>query len=95
MAISGAFRIPTDVSRLTEPPGPVQVKTNVCVEYKGAVFSDPENDLLPLHPPDALQEVVLEDDHRRVAPSPYLTRPEAVLKVKVGDDGFVVTVGGG
>lgn len=60
--------MPTDVFRLTEPPGPAHVKMNVCVEYKEPVLSDPESGLLPLQPPDAMQEVAFDDDHWMVAP---------------------------
>ena len=62
-----------EVSRLTDPPGPVQVSVNVCFEYMGGVFSEPESGLPPLHPPEALQESVFDETHLSEALCPDLT----------------------
>jgi hypothetical protein len=56
-----------------DPPAPVQVSVNFVVAVRADVAFEPLIGWDPLHPPDALQEVVLVDDHVNNDVAPLLT----------------------
>jgi hypothetical protein len=54
------------------PTGPVQFKVYVFEEFNGPVFSIPEVFFTPAQSPDAVHEVIFEDDHVRFAELPII-----------------------
>ena len=55
------------------PPAPVQVSTNVLLAVSAPLDCDPLIDLLPDHPPEAVQDVALVDDHVSFDAAPLAT----------------------
>lgn len=76
----------TVVVAVTFPPKPEQFKTYVVVAI-GCTTSDPESDFDPLHPFDAVQDVVFVDVHVNVevaVPAPGVTDVGFAEKSRVG-----------
>jgi hypothetical protein len=69
---------------LTDPPAPVHVSVYVLVEVKLESVCEPAVALLPLQPPDAVQDVALLDDHVRTELPPDETDVGEALRLKVG-----------
>ncbi len=55
------------------PPAAVQVSENVVSAVSAPVLCEPLNDLLPVHPPDAVQVDAFDELQIRVDPPPLLT----------------------
>jgi hypothetical protein len=60
------FATATDMVCDAEPPGPVQVRTNVVVAASGPTVSLPDNPRTPDHPPEAVQLAALVAVHCNV-----------------------------
>jgi hypothetical protein len=56
-----------------EPPAPVHVSVYLVVAVRGEVLVEPLVGCVPLHPPEAAQEVALVDDQLNVDAAPLLT----------------------
>ena len=82
----------TVVDWAAEPPVPLQVKVYLVVAVRAPVLCEPLVASLPLHPPDAVQDVVLVDDQVSVAAAPLLTVLGLAEKVTVGAGALTVTV---
>jgi hypothetical protein len=67
-----------------EPPAPVQVSMNLVVAERPAVGLEPLVGLVPLHPPDATQAVVLVDDQASIDVVPLLTVLGLAERVRAG-----------
>jgi hypothetical protein len=67
-----------------EPPAPVHVSVNFVVAERVAVALEPLVGLVPLHPPDATQAVVLVDDQVNTDAAPLLTVLGLAEKVRAG-----------
>lgn len=63
----------TTTESVASPPGPVHCKVYVCVAVSEAEVHEPLAVLLPLHPPVAVQLVVVVLDHVSVAVELYDT----------------------
>jgi hypothetical protein len=70
VGVGGGVTASTVTHRSTRPPGPSQLSVNVLVEGRGPTCSLPVFGLLPDQAPPAVHELVLIDDHVRVAGSP-------------------------
>jgi hypothetical protein len=75
-----------------EPPGPVHVSVYLVVVVSAPVACDPLIASLPLHPPEALQEVAFVDDQGRVELLPLAMVLGLALKLTVGAAEVTVTV---
>ena len=82
----------TVVDWAAEPPVPLHVKVYLVVAVRAPVLCEPLVASLPLHPPDAVQDVVLVDDQVSVAAAPLLTVLGLAEKVTVGAGALTVTV---
>jgi hypothetical protein len=71
--LGGAAETVTVVDCVAEPPAPVHVSVNFVVPVRAGVAVDPLIAWLPPQPPDAVQEVALEDDQLNVDAAPLLT----------------------
>ncbi len=74
------------------PPAPVQLSVNVVFATSDPETCDPEVDLPPDHPPDALQVVAPVELQDRFVVLPELTVVGFAVNVKVGGAAFTVTV---
>ena len=63
----------TVVDALAVPLGPVQARLNVLVIVSPLVDSLPEAALAPVQPPEAVQEVALDEDQTSVDDPPLVT----------------------
>lgn len=77
---------------LAEPPLPVQVKVKAVLALRLPVTSEPEVALLPLQPPEALQEVALVLLQVRVEAEPEVTEVGEAEKEMVGGLLWVVAL---
>lgn len=76
--LGSAVRLTVGAAALTEtvadcaalPPAPAQVSTKVEFAFNTPVDCEPLSALLPLHAPDAVQEVALSDDQVSVEEAP-------------------------
>lgn len=71
------------------PPAPVQVSVKVVVAASPVRASEPLNDLVPAHPPDAVQAVALADDQFSVVEPPLATVVGVAVSVTEGAAGCV------
>ena len=67
------------------PPGPEQVNENVEFDVSAPVLRLPLAAKVPLHPPEAVQEVALAEDQVSVAEPPALTGELDASSVAVGN----------
>ena len=67
-----------------EPPGPVQVSVYLVVAVRVAVDVVPAVASEPFQPPEAVQAVVLVDDHVNTAVAPLLTVAGFAVRVTAG-----------
>ena len=74
------------------PPAPVQLKMNFVVALSARVACEPSVAWAPLHPPEALHEVALVDDHVKVEVAPLCTVLGFAAKVTAGAGVFTDTV---
>jgi hypothetical protein len=74
------------------PPAPVQVSVYVAFAVSAPLECDPLVASLPLHPPEAVQEVVFADDQDRVALLPLEMVLGLALKLTVGAGAVTETV---
>lgn len=65
------------------PPAPVQVKVYVVVAA-GLTVCEPEVDLLPDQPPEAIQDAALVEDQVRVTDWSEVTEVGAAVRVRMG-----------
>jgi hypothetical protein len=75
-----------------EPPVPVQVSVYLVAAVRADVFWEPLVASLPLHPPEAVQEVALVDDQVNVDVAPLVTVLGLAAKVTAGAGAVTVTV---
>lgn len=73
------------------PPAPLQLSENVVALASTAEFSLPEVSLLPLHPPEAVQDVAFVDDHDNTLVPPLATLVGEADKLTVGAGVAAVT----
>ena len=76
-----------------EPPGPVQVSVYFVVVVRADVVMEPLTGSEPLHPPEAVQEVVLVDDQVSVDLAPLATVLGLAVNVTAGVFWVTETVG--
>jgi hypothetical protein len=81
----------TVTDRLTVPPLPAHVRTNVLPERSALVFCDPVSGVLPLHAPEAVHVVALMAFQERLADPPLATLVGVAVNDSVGA-GATVTV---
>jgi len=82
----------TVADALPVPPGPVHARVNVPVLVKAPVDWLPEVVLVPVHAPEATQEVALAEDQVRVEVAPLVTDVGLAVSDTVGAGGMTVTV---
>jgi hypothetical protein len=70
----------------------VQVRVKVAPAVRSPVLCEPLVGSFPLHPPDAEQEVALEDDQANVEAAPLLTVLGLAARLTVGAGVVTVTV---
>src|SRR3990167_299234 len=70
------------------PPPPVQARGKVGLVERAPVETEPEVDLLPLHPPPARQEFALVEDQESVAEPPEATLGAFDVRMTVGAGGI-------
>jgi hypothetical protein len=80
----------TDCAAL--PPGPVHVNPKLVLAVSSAVAWEPLAARVPLHPPEATQEVALLEDQVRIDVPPLLTVVGLALSVTEGAGVVTVTV---
>ena len=69
---------------LAVPPVPVQERVKVEFAVRLPVDWEPEVDLVPDHPPEAVQEVALAEDHERVEAVPEVIEVGLAVRETVG-----------
>lgn len=82
----GALTV-TFAEAVFRPPGPTHSSSKVVLAVKGSVcwvLEEDEADLLPLHPPEAVQEVALVADHCNVVRCPEVTDAGEAVNVTTG-----------
>ena len=77
---------------VADPPAPVQVAVYFVAALSAAVDCAPLGAIVPLHPPDATQEVALVEDHVNVDLPPLATVVGLAVRVTVGAGVVTVTV---
>jgi hypothetical protein len=77
---------------LALPPAPVQVSANLVFVVRAAVFWEPLVALLPVQPPEAVQDVTLVEDQVRVEVAPLATVLGLAVRVTAGADVVTDTV---
>jgi hypothetical protein len=82
----------TVVEVLAVPPSPVHASPNVAVLVSGTLDWLPEVVLVPVHAPEATQEVALAEDQVRVEDAPLVTDVGFAVSDTVGAGGMTVTV---
>jgi hypothetical protein len=82
----------TVVEVLAVPPSPVHASPNVAVPVSAPLDWLPEVVLVPVHAPDATQEVALAEDQVRVEDAPLVTDVGLAISDTVGTGGVTVTV---
>jgi hypothetical protein len=91
---TGAGGVPTVtvVEALAVPPSPVHASPNVAVLVSGTLDWLPEVVLVPVHAPEATQDVASVDDQVRVEELPLATDVGLAVRDTVGTGGVTVTV---
>ena len=74
------------------PPVPVQLKVNFDVAVSAGVLAVPLPPFVPVHPPEAVQDVALVDDHVSADVAPLFTVVGLADKVTVGAGDVTDTV---
>jgi hypothetical protein len=69
---------------LALPPAPVQVSVNLVFVVRAAVLWEPLVVLLPVQPPEAVQDVALVEDQVRVEVAPLATVLGLAVRVTAG-----------
>jgi hypothetical protein len=69
---------------LALPPAPVQVSANLVFVVRAAVLWEPLVALLPVQPPEAVQDVALVEDQVRVEVAPLATVLGLAVRVTAG-----------
>src|SRR5258706_9850360 len=82
----------TVAEALPVPPAPVQASVNVPVLVRAPLDWLPEVVLVPVHAPEATQEVALAEDQVRVEDAPLVTDVGLAVSDTVGTGGVTVTV---
>jgi hypothetical protein len=82
----------TVAEALPVPPGPVQARVNVPVLVSAPLDWPPEVVLVPVHAPEARQDVALVEDHVRVEAPPLAIDVGLAVSATVGAGGMTVTV---
>jgi hypothetical protein len=82
----------TVVEALAVPPSPVHASPNVAVLVSGTLDWLPEVVLVPVHAPEATQDVASVDDQVRVEELPLATDVGLAVRDTVGTGGVTVTV---
>lgn len=86
--VGGGALTVTEAVREVVPPAPVQLSVNVAEPAAtAAMFWLPEVALLPLHPPDAVQEMALAADQFSVIVPPTVRVDGLAARVKPGAGG--------
>jgi hypothetical protein len=83
-AVGGSLTMTVTLAGWLVPSLPAHVRVNVVSSASGPVLRLPLGANVPLHPPEAAQEVALEDDHVSVVEPPAST---AVLDALSAADG--------
>ena len=83
-APTGGDEIVTVADALLVPPEPVQARLKVLVLVKATVDWLPEIALVPVHPPEAVQEVTLVEDQVSIEVPPLVTDVGFAASDKVG-----------
>ncbi len=73
------------------PPAPLHAIEKVVVCARAAVGCDPEIDLVPVQPPDAVHEVAFVEDHVKVDVPPCATWAGVAERATVGTGGTALT----
>jgi hypothetical protein len=81
----------TVAERDVVPPAPLQLRTKVVVCVSAALVCEPESDLAPDHPPEAVQDVAFAEDQLSSAVPPCATWLGVALRVTVGSGGAALT----
>jgi hypothetical protein len=74
------------------PAAPLHLSVNVVVLVRAPVDCDPFGPSVPLHPPDAEQELALLDDHVRIEAAPLATVVGFARNDRLGAAAATVTV---
>src|SRR5258706_10011677 len=82
----------TVAAALPVPPAPVQARVNVLVLLSAPVDWLPEIVLVPVHAPEATQEVASVEDQVRAEDAPPVTDAGVAVRDTVGAGGMTVTV---
>jgi hypothetical protein len=82
----------TVADALPDPPGPVQARVNVPVLVSAPLDWLPEVVLVPVHAPEATQDVASVDDQVRAEELPLATDVGLAVRDTVGTGGVTVTV---
>lgn len=77
----------TVTAPLPLPPAPLQLNVKVVAVVIGPTFSVPVVARVPLHPPDAVQDVALVADHVTTLTAPAVSVPGDALTVTAGAGG--------
>ena len=82
----------TVAAALPVPPAPVQARVNVLVIVSAPLDWLPEIVLVPVHAPEATQEVASVEDQVRVEDAPLVADAGLAVSDTVGAGGMTVTV---
>ena len=91
---TGVVTFTVTVAAELVPPGPAQVNEKVDFDVSAPVLALPLAATVPLHPPEAVQEVALVEDQVSVAEPPALTVVLDALRVAVGNGAAGGVAGG-
>ena len=92
MVGGGGAETATVTSPAEVPPGPMHVSVYAVLTESAPVLCVPLVALVPLQPPEAVQEVAPVEDQVSVAEPPEVTEAGEAVRVTVGAGGGAVTV---